>query len=144
MIKDARGRRVPLIRHELLIPGLVNDARFTRLSRAGETGKLTRAEVRRFIGLSLLITPAVVAIGVLPPMVLQRGNWLTFLVLIPAVLAPALLSVWVTRRATSQRIADTYARAGLCGTCGYELREVPADAHGLRTCPECGAAWRLS
>lgn len=31
-----------------------------------------------------------------------------------------------------------------CGACAMLLRGVPVDDEGMRTCPECGGAWRVS
>ena len=55
---------------------------------------------------------------------------------------PALGTVFLVRRIAARRIARVHLRAGYCGSCGYDLTALPDDAHGLRTCPECSAAWR--
>ncbi|GJM18987.1 MAG: hypothetical protein DHS20C14_12000 [Phycisphaeraceae bacterium] len=34
-------------------------------------------------------------------------------------------------------------RLGVCWSCGYDLKGLPAAADGCVVCPECGAAWRV-
>lgn len=41
-------------------------------------------------------------------------------------------------------LADGWLRVGRCAACGFPLAPAPADAAGVRTCPECGATWRLA
>lgn len=45
---------------------------------------------------------------------------------------------WLMAKAR-QRVA-----AGVCGSCGYDLRPAEPDAAGLTRCPECGAAWNAA
>lgn len=35
-------------------------------------------------------------------------------------------------------------KLGRCAACAYALREVPADADGVRRCPECSCCWRIA
>lgn len=143
-IKDARGRRFPLIRHEVLIPGISDPARVQRLQSAARTDlKLTGADKRRLILWYFATFPIIVAAGAVGPMMLNIGNWWSLLWFLPMVVLPAAITSFVFRRAVAHRFADMYTRAGLCASCGYELRDVPADANKLTTCPECGAVWQV-
>ncbi|GEM_PF-5478219 len=54
------------------------------------------------------------------------------------VLLTAALSLAGMPRYVRCWVADRRLRRGLCGCCGYRL---PEGEGGVRTCPECGAAW---
>ncbi|MEM0982621.1 MAG: hypothetical protein AAGI17_01580 [Planctomycetota bacterium] len=51
--------------------------------------------------------------------------------------------VWIVRAAQGQKSMIEAARLGTCGVCAYSLADLPIDADGLVTCPECTARWRL-
>jgi hypothetical protein len=142
MVKDARGRTVPLVGPELAIPGRREPAHRDRLMAAASVSPVTRAEKRRMILMSLATFPVMMAAAVLPPFLLDSRNWWTLLFFVPSAFLPAMIAVFVTRRAMSQRYAETYVRAGFCGSCAYELKGAPAADDGIIACPECGAAWR--
>jgi len=42
----------------------------------------------------------------------------------------------------SGAFVSTLLGMGRCGSCGYQLKDLPQDADGRCTCPECGAVWR--
>lgn len=77
----------------------------------------------------------------------SRG-WLVALLgpfgfLIPTLLAAALIAFnWRARSRLYHIHPPTVVAQGLCGQCGYSLRDLlPAEDHCL-VCPECGSAWR--
>lgn len=50
---------------------------------------------------------------------------------------------WWYGRAVLVGHARLVLRRGGCPVCWYDLRTIKPEADGCRTCPECGAAWRL-
>ena len=56
----------------------------------------------------------------------------------------ALLSTY-TVSADSDPRRNVFIRLhrGQCGACGYKLADLPPEADGCTTCPECAAAWKL-
>jgi Zn-finger nucleic acid-binding protein len=62
---------------------------------------------------------------------------------VPLGMIPAIVTVFVIRRAGAERIARVHVRAELCGSCGYELRGIAPEADGCTVCPECGGAWSV-
>jgi hypothetical protein len=148
MVRDARGRLVPLL-----------DRRALSLVRPdGPIPLATRAEVRAeeertlpvalawtglFLGaLVVLLVPFL--LYVLPAATQGRGIG-PFFTLVPLVLmllagAVAEGGVRFLRRG---RTAAAVVRHGHCAACGYALLAVQPGADGCRVCPECGAAWRV-
>jgi hypothetical protein len=53
------------------------------------------------------------------------------------------LSFWNLRRRAAPRFAQNLVRRGLCASCGYPLRSITPEPDGIRTCPECGSAWKM-
>lgn len=47
-----------------------------------------------------------------------------------------------SNRLRERPIGDAILREGLCAACGYNLIDADSSLDGLRTCSECGAAWR--
>jgi len=45
------------------------------------------------------------------------------------------------RAARYKRLFEIYLSMGRCGSCGYELADLPTSADGFVACPECNAAW---
>ncbi|MBX3388863.1 MAG: hypothetical protein KF691_05355 [Phycisphaeraceae bacterium] len=50
---------------------------------------------------------------------------------------------WMFRRWTIPQLARIKLLEGLCASCGYPIRKLPAASDGCTVCPECGAAWKL-
>jgi hypothetical protein len=147
-IEDDRGRPFPLIPREFNLPGRGRAERRGRLVRAqsGPREPRTKREVRRGILWSLLLVPAMVVASVAPVVMsssLHLPIWADLVTCIPLGLVIPLTVVVVMRGAGGQRLARQYARAGYCGSCGYDVSDADAAEDGCQTCPECGAAWRL-
>lgn len=75
----------------------------------------------------------------------QSVSWDALLSLIAAHcitwLALIVLSGRSVARAARAAVAECLEH-GLCPSCGYGLASSAPDADGIRTCPECGGAWR--
>ena len=146
-ITDDRGTRVPLVPLEWLMPGKgERGRRRARLMRASAyQPQITRREVRRTLAYGLLLVPLVL-IAAAAPAFFAFGTswpwWVRALGIVPGALLPAVMTLFLARRVSTERIAEIYQRAGLCASCGYDLTEVEAEGDGCRVCPECGAAWR--
>ncbi len=145
-IIDDRGKRVPLVNHDWRAY-LGGDAeRMNRIKAAAsvESWRPSAQELRRVAMFCLFMLPAIL-VGALAPAFITSRTWLPrwaqFLVILSTAVLPALISVFVVRRVLAQRIARSHVRAGLCASCGYDIRSIPGDAEGCRVCPECGAAW---
>jgi hypothetical protein len=143
MITDARGRRVPLVRHEALVPGLSDPQRRERLRRAGWHGG--PQDFGRRTPLFIVMLAATMVVFALGPMLLLMYLGGPRMQLLTAFL-PALVSVagsifWM-RRLAPRAIVQVYLRGGLCASCGYDLAGVQPEEQ-VTTCPECGAAWSL-
>ena len=154
MVNDARGRRCRLVSGWLAVRG-VGDAesaikkdKRARLARAGSEESVlpTWREVRRALPYVALCLP-LFALAVLAPSMMsfkmRLPLWAMMLGAVPLGMIPVVVSVFVIRRAGAERIARVHARAGLCGSCGYELRGVVAEGDGCTVCPECGGAWKV-
>jgi hypothetical protein len=144
-IKDARGRSVPLTPHEVFFPGISDAERRGRFERANSGMDITAIGSRwKLIFALLLVSGAVFA---LVPMVLAQRWGAPFWVRMCMSVLPALVcgggSAFWTRRLAPRYIAETYLRARYCPSCGYDLESITPDADTNRTCPECGATWRL-
>ncbi len=147
-VLDARGREVPLVPHNVQLH-LARDTEMGRRLRASSTlpkEKPTGSEIRRGIGYGILAIPLLL-VGALAPasmaFSLKWPLWLMLLAAIPLSVIPALVTLFVARRAAGQRIARVYAHAGYCGSCAHDLHAIHAEADGCTVCPECGAAWRV-
>lgn len=61
--------------------------------------------------------------------------------------AAHVVSIVYGLRAASETNANRAKDLCLCGfvcpACGYSLKNLPADEHGVTICPECQSAWRL-
>lgn len=72
----------------------------------------------------------------------RRNSWVIALLIV----ASFVFALSFTRRsgllAHAEPITDALLREGVCASCGYNLCDAPVSDQGLRTCPECGAAWR--
>jgi hypothetical protein len=143
-LKDVRGRLVLLAPHELLIR---DPARKERLIRAGwrYRAEAVGSESLRSV-LPLVMT---MTIFVLLPMTI--AIFMDAPLWVQVVMAPALSAfvsfaacLFWSRRLAPNHIATIYLRAGYCPSCGYDLDALVPAPDDLRTCPECGGAWKLA
>lgn len=142
-IKDADGRRVPLVRYEALLPGESEAVRSGRISRAAKDGRLTRREKSGLLIAGVVVFPLAIG-GTLLALTFIARDWNTlffgfFFVPFP----PAVIGMLYIQRIFAQRVANEYVRAGLCASCGYELQGIDAEPDGITKCPECSARWRM-
>jgi hypothetical protein len=131
-IGDERGRRWPLCRVKAAPQGISR----TWIRTTQEGGILT------------LITGAVMAFA------LGRFVWdaidsrsinglgaVTWTILVDGLF---LLLFLFGRRLMLRLANNELLRQEVCASCGYDLSGGENDPDGLRICPECGAAWKLS
>ena len=141
-IEDDAGRVVPLKTPSGNdIPGEAVDA----ISGVFTPGSFTPARLLRFaIGFLVLIACAVS--GALLAKYLRGVGVHPWVAMTPQIIGIS-IGVLVGSFFVDYRDKAAYARVFLdvnrCPSCGYDLTGTPADAVGLRPCPECGAAWRL-
>jgi len=147
MITDDRGLRVPLVAHE---PGVAlgSDERSARLRAASAEprGRPTREEIIKGIFYGVVVLPVLVVASLAPAWLAFRTSlptWAQIGIMSLTGVLPALVTVFVARRVGARRIARTYVKAGLCASCGYELRGTHPSEDGRHTCPECGAGWLI-
>lgn len=146
-VLDARGREVPLVPHDWKLHFLrdTDVGRRLRASSDLESRRTTGYDMRRGIAFGILALP-ILLIGACAPAFLAFSLkwplWLMLLAAIPLGILPALVTIFVVRRAAARRIANVYAHAGICGSCGHDLRGTAIAADGCTVCTECGAAWR--
>jgi hypothetical protein len=148
-VVDDRGNRVPLL-----------NAR--RLTRDADDAKSPRQELAKRLKLAMqamaqqhivrfvvyVILTSVVLLAAAPYVFLKIfGPFGTlavkpvqWIVLVVGVIA---FNKWIQRNYSAQ-LTSTVVATGICGSYGYSLKALAADAHGLLVCSECGAAWRRS
>lgn len=164
MVKDARGRRCRLVSGWMAVggprfsgggggsggggeDGIKRDKR-ERLSRAALEESIwpSRGELARALPYVVLCLPLFALAAFAPALMsfkLRLPLWAMMLAAVPLGMIPAIVTVFVIRRAGAERIARVHVRAELCGSCGYELRGIAPEADGCTVCPECGGAWRV-
>jgi len=145
-VTDDRGRSVPLAPTEILPDGGEGE-RAARLKVAARAPRepTTRAEILRGVVFGLLAGPVMIFVTIAPAWLAISARWpwwATLVACIPMVACPALVTIFVVRRVTPQRLAQHQVRAGYCGSCGHDLTGLAPEADGCRVCSECGAAWR--
>jgi hypothetical protein len=138
-VKDARGRVVPLVREHAL-----SAATRERRRRLMQSAKPVNPTLREGVLIGLCMLPVILVAAMVPVTVtsglrLPMGAAILVGALTGLVVPTAM--VYVVRRVQAGRLARAYVQAGLCASCGYDLRAVQAGGDGFRTCPECGAAW---
>ena len=148
-VTDARGRRVPLIsipnvRSTLEVGG--------RTINRAQLEKLAANPRKPTIALGVILAVAWILIFESIFKLLDRISshiagggawWLDFAVGTPIAGGLLLVMMLVWRGLTARRVAASYAEAGLCASCGYDLESISAEPDGAAVCPECGATWRL-
>lgn len=145
-IIDDRGRRVPLVAHEVLLASTERSRRLRDASNLPR-GKPTSTEVRRGVVVAIVALP-LMALATLGPLYaiirLRPPTWAMIPLLLGVCVVPAAITFVFARWIGARRIASIYRRAGMCASCGYDLLATESESDGCRVCPECGAAWRLS
>jgi len=146
LVRDARGRRVPAVSiRELARSDSNSDDRRRKVVR--DLKQQTKDMAWKIAGANAIWILTVAFIwsrteeSVIGRKAAQSslGGALALLALVGVVIV-----VWYSaRRAMAVRRAKAAARAGFCGSCGYDLHALPHadDAHVV--CPECGSAWRI-
>jgi hypothetical protein len=140
---DDRGAVVPLLNsRELKRSG---DPARVALGRQLEAA--VRAEARRTTLPSLVMGLSFVALWIAAQLLLLRYlplslSWLRTVLFWGGLLGIAMLSRGLARRRFARGLAATAVAQGFCGSCGYSLQALAAQADGCLLCPECGAAWR--
>jgi hypothetical protein len=147
MISDDRGRRVPLVPHDILMHLGTDPQRSARLRAAADLPRTppTRAEIWRGVFYGVLALPVMLGVAILPAYFafnLRLPWWGMCLGVLPMAVLPAMVTVFIARRTAGRRIARIYLHAGYCPSCGYDLQAAPQQSDGIRTCSECGAMWR--
>lgn len=71
-----------------------------------------------------------------------RSAWRWLNLLIPMGIAGWRIQSF--RRFVASEIVVSRGAESRCFGCGYDLKEMHADADGCTVCPECGAAWKLN
>lgn len=153
-VRDARGRRVLLVDVAKLLAGMgaepgSHDEGRERLAEIH--GALVRGVGKQqWVHLALVVSLTLFVWGALLVSVYfaLRGatpisGWLTTVGIgLNSLFTVALVfrSVRVVRAA---HLASALVGVGCCASCGYDVRQLSAGGDGARTCPECGAAWRL-
>jgi hypothetical protein len=70
-------------------------------------------------------------------------NVTIYVIQIAVILAGPFIGIRVTRSRYVSRVARVLLEHHCCPHCGYDIRDLPADASdGATVCPECGCAWR--
>lgn len=147
-VVDSRGRRVSLV-HATTVLTRGDRERLARIAAVsgGPRQPITKREFVRGVVCGVMVIPLFVALALVPSMLAFRTSlpwWAQLLASMPLGAMPALLTLFVVRRAAGDRIARDWIRAGYCASCGQDLTGVaPADDDCV-VCPECGAAWRRS
>ncbi len=145
-IRDDRGRRVLLVTDRSFEgPGNDGSSR-TRLARAkwGPTARPGLGEVVRGIAYGLMALPVLLIAALAPAYLAFRTPlpwWAQIAIASLIGVLPALVTAQLARRIAAKRIAEVYARAGFCASCGYDLEAIP-EVDRERRCPECGSYWR--
>jgi hypothetical protein len=147
-VLDARGRQVPLVPHDWKLHFLRDTDMGHRLRASSDLvrEKTTGLDIRRGIAFGILALPILLLAASAPAYLAFSLKWplgLMLLAAIPLGVLPALVTIFVVRRATTRRIANVYAHAGFCGSCGHDLRGATTEPDGCTICTECGAAWRV-
>lgn len=88
---------------------------------------------------------ALVMVGSVACLLLVLGLSTTWVILIQvAMFLPA--GVWLelfTPRLAWRPWVESVTADGYCPSCGYFLADLPFDPDGLKTCAECGSAWKI-
>ena len=148
MIRDARGRPCPLYRLDRVwfqnepaadLPRAQFDLIRARLLNVTSIGMGERPRVLWMItgGLCLFVAWMVVT---------TSSSWrftALWAVLIGIYVWAALTYRKRIPRAGRVLIAAELIHEQRCASCAYDLRRTDTDADGLKTCPECAAAWRM-
>lgn len=145
-IKDDRGRRVPLVASAMLEPPAEDESRRARLSRAGHAPPVRPSlrEILRGLGYGLVAIPVLLLAALAPAYLAFRTPlpwWAQIAIASLIGVLPALVTAQIARRIAAKSIAEVYARAGFCASCGYDLEAIP-EVDRERRCPECGSYWR--
>src|SRR5688572_13097135 len=125
-ITDARGRGVPLVKYELLIPGLSDATRRARLIKAGYTTAGPPAKSRQAVMLYVAMSTLAVLIGLSPillVMLLGLPMWYGLALILWLPISSQAVVAICTRRFAPRPIGNAYVRAGYCASCGYDLIE---------------------
>lgn len=89
-----------------------------------------------------IVSSGVIVVVIVSEFLPPRSHWLIAVWLIASVTIAALIARKSGLNVHGKPIADALLREGVCASCGYNLCDAPVSDQGLRTCPECGAAWR--
>lgn len=148
MVKDGRGKRVPLVPNEYRLTFKLDPEKRRRLSLVSRLGwsQLSLRDVAKVVFYTLLTLPLFAASALMPAIMsfkLHLPLWSMFLVAVPLGLIPSASIAFIARRAGGERIARIYARASFCGSCGYDLKGLTPAEDGCTVCTECGSAWRI-
>lgn len=121
------------------LPGVVPDE-ITRLEQAKTGGleagvSIAGGVVGSVLYQLLLVRPMIDSVGwgavilgwIVVPMVFATITWWLFLGRI--------------RSARYKKLFQIYLSLGRCGSCGYELTDLPTSTDGYAACPECNASW---
>ena len=113
--------------------------------------RLSSHLTRRLFDRSTLIGMFLLLIGLLIPgliaveLLLNGTRGARYALFIGVGIVVAAGSILLGRRQVmrdSGNFIATLLAVGRCGCCGYQLDELPVDAEGMSTCPECGAQWQ--
>ena len=148
-IKDARGRRVPLVPYDAFLHISGEEGRRKRIQRASlmPFDRPTRRDWLRGIGYGALALPVLLIAALAPAylaFVVRPSAWTWVFAVIGLGLLPALVTLFLARKLGGRRIMRVYIKAGYCPSCGFDLEGTGDDESGLRVCPECGGAWRMT
>ena len=142
MIKDERGRAVPVVR-EL--------ARAPMWPWKTPPRRLVSAPARRWMlisgwtGLAIIALAVVVCIVAATASGSAAANVAVGVLVIFAVayVVVGFLQSWHWTGPGRQAAARAMALGGTCPSCGYGIAGVPRGDHGLTACPECASLWRV-
>lgn len=139
--RDDRGRLVRVVRFcALRSPG---DSRVGAACRALVSGLISKPGrwiaalallAVLLIGLTAVFGPQVIAIAMFSPV----SSSIIVLVSLAGVAGVS----WYRERAES--VKRDMIRAARCPACAYPIGGIEPETDACTTCPECGAAWRLS
>lgn len=121
------------------MPGVVPDE-ITRLEQA-KTGGLE-------VGVSIaggVVGSVLYQLFLVRPMIGSVGWGAVILGWITVPMVFAAITWWLflgrIRAARYKRLFEIYLSMGRCGSCGYELADLPRSTDGFVACPECNASW---
>jgi hypothetical protein len=116
---------------------------FERLGRLGHNGAaslklsfLPRVAIWLLLYMAIYSITRVVTLFLVPPPLDAP------LAVVAAIVIMRRISRALVRRRLRGVLGASMVAEGVCGVCGYLLREIAPDQHGLLQCPECGAAWQ--